>query len=217
MSPAAEASIDGELKELDRRREARRPEMARQLKGRRGQKETVRGVHAVKREVTSGRKDETARVTEVARGPVKRWQKASALPALPDLPGYHVAYVRRDNQQRGDHANLNEHIQEGWEPCRRTDFPGVYLSTQSLGEFGQCIGNASSIAMKIPNELWAQRNAHYNKQRDRTTKAVGQPDPTLSFGGGVSHEHMPIVEDKSTLTSTQRPMRGRRAPVRIEE
>ena len=167
-------------------------------------------MHNVNRTVAKSRVQEAADVTEVDRGPEKRWSKSSSLPAMPPLAGFHVEYVRRDNRNRGDHANLIEHLSEHWEFARRSDWPGKFLPTQKLADYGEVIGNDSSILMKIPDHLYAQRNAFYNKRRDKTTRQVNSPDPKNSLGGGAAHELMPIVEDKILVTQTAGKMRARR-------
>lgn len=195
-------------------REQKAPEMARQVK-RRGNADADGGIHKVKRTQAKSRKQEAAAVTDVERAPIRRWTKSSALPALPCPPGFHIEYVRRDNQHRGDHENLIAHISEGWEFCRKTDFPTKSLPTQRLTDFGECIGNASSILMKIPEELKAQRDEYYNKRRNAATRGISRPDPTP---GGVGHEHMPIVEDVNKFTvTTSNKARARRAPTRMAD
>lgn len=211
-----EANTETELRELDRKRQAARPELARQVRNR-SRKKADGGVHAVNRTVAKSRVQEAADVTEVDRGPEKRWSKSSSLPAMPPLPGFHVEYVRRDNRNRGDHANLIEHLSEHWDFCRKSDYPGKFLPTQKLSDYGECIGNDSSILMKIPDHLYAQRNAFYNKRRDKTTKQVNSPDPNLGLGGGAGHELMPIVEDTIKVTATKQKMRARRATSKADE
>lgn len=181
---------------------------------RRGHAQANGGIHAVKRTIAKSRRQEAAEVTEVARAPVKRWMQASALPALPELPGFYIEYVRRDNAHRGDHENLVAHLSEGWEFCRKSDFPRSVLPTQRLTDYGECIGNASCILMKIPEELRAQRDRHYNDRRDAATRGTTRPDPTP---GGVSHEHMPIVEDVNKHTQTTSNARARKMPTRVAD
>jgi hypothetical protein len=111
---------------------------------------------------------------------------------MPELPGYHTEWVRRDNQHRGDHANMIAHISEGWELCRKSDFPKHALPTQRLSDQGEVIGNDSSILMKIEDDLFAQRNAFYNTRRNKATDAVNRPDQGLTE---AMHPAMPLVED----------------------
>lgn len=198
-----------ELKELEARRESARPELAKQVRNR-ARKKADGGIHQVNRTVAKSRVQEAATVTEVDRGPEKRWAPSSALPAMPPLAGFHVEWVRRDNRNRGDHANIIAHLEEHWEFAQRTDWPGKFLPTQKLSDYGTVIGNDSSILMKIPDRLYAQRAAHYNKKRDATTRQINRPDPGLGMGGGAAHELMPIVEDKILVTQTRGKMRAKR-------
>lgn len=203
------AAVEREVRELDAKREAARPELAKQVR-QRARHKADGGIHAVKRTIAKSRVQEAATVTEVDRGPEKRWAPSSALPAMPPLEGFHVEWVRRDNRNRGDHANIIAHLEEHWEFAKKTDWPGKFLPTQRLTDYGEVIGNDSSILMKIPNRLYAQRAAHYNTKRDKTTRQINKPDPGLGLGGGAQHELMPIVEDKILVTQTRGRMRAKR-------
>jgi hypothetical protein len=207
----ASRAVEREMHELETRRQAVAPELAKQVRSRARKKSN--DTHAVDREVKSSKKTEAAAVTEVDRGPSKRWAPASALPAMPNLPGFHCEYVRRDDRVRGDHANLVKHIQESWEFCRKTDFPKMFLPTQRLTDYGECIGNDSAILMKLPLEMKAQRDAHYNQRRDKTTRAINKPDPDIAT---VGHKHMPVSE-KSDEDVQRVKMRARRPDVRVAD
>ncbi len=188
----------------------RQPEFARQARQRRT-KAADGGIHAVNRSVAKSRVQEAAAAKEVSRGPEKRWMPAYALPALPSPPGFHLEWVRRDNRNRGDSENLVAHLNMQWEFARKSDFPGRQVPTQKLSDHGDVIGNDSSILMKLPLELKQQRDEYYRTQRDRATKAVGQPDPAPM---GVSHPDMPIVEDRNRVRTQQIRARARRAAAR---
>jgi hypothetical protein len=200
-----------EVSEAALKREQAKPEFARQARQNRSKKADG-DVHAVKRGRAKSRLQEAAAHTEVAKPAVKRWMKASALPQIPNPPGFHIEYVRKDNQTRGDLENLVAHLSEGWEFARKSDFPGKVLPTQRLTDHGECIGNASSILMKITDSMKAERDAYYRERRNAATKAVGQMDPAPE---GVSHHAMPIVEDLNKSTTDMKGMRSRRVPVRV--
>lgn len=195
------------------RENAAGPELARQARQAR-HKGADGGIHAVKRTQAKSRTQEAAQVTEVARGPQRRWMKASSLPSFPAPPGYYLEWVRRDNSQRGDCENLVAHLQEGWEFARKSDFPERHVPTQRVSDYGELIGNASSVLMKLPLDLKHERDEYYRKQRNRATEAVGMPDPSPE---GVSHPDMPIVEDVNKARSVHRQARARRAPVRLAD
>src|SRR5271163_488098 len=153
----------------------RAPEFARQARNR-THKPADGGIHAVKRTVGKSRMQEAAATTNVVTPPAKRWMRASALPAFPPPPGCHHEWVRRDNRNRGDSENLVAHLSEGWDFCRRSDYPGRHVPIiASLSNYGELIGNDSSILMKSPLELKQERDEYYRNRRDKATRAVGQP------------------------------------------
>jgi hypothetical protein len=207
--PATNATIN----EHARRTAEAQPELARQARQAR-HKAADGGIHKVKNTVAISRVQEAAEVAEVALPPVRRWMKASSLPSFPAPPGYYLEWVRRDNSQRGDCQNLVAHLQEGWEFARKSDFPGKHVPTQISSDYGELIGNASSVLMKLPLELKVQRDEYYRNQRNRATMAVGMPDPSPE---GVSHPDMPIVEDVNKVRNVHRNSKARRAPVRLAD
>lgn len=188
----------------------RAPEFARQARQRR-HKGADGGIHAVKRQVAKSRVQEAAAVTEVAHPPAKRWMPAYALPSFPPPPGYYLEWVRKDNRNRGDAENLVAHLREGWEFARKADFPGEHVPTIKSSDNGELIGNDSSVLMKLPVELKQQRDQYYRDRRNKSTRAVGMPDPAPE---GVSHPDMPIVEDVNKSRYAMPKARARRAPVR---
>lgn len=189
------------------RREQVKPEAARQHKQRRGKK-AGGDVHNVDRTVAASRVQEAAEATMVERGPIKRWQRAYALPHLPDPPGYVLQYVGRHGQHRGDEARLTAALQEGWEFARKSDFPKHFLPTQTLPGFGQIIGNDSTVLMKLPVEFKQQMDAYYNGKRDSATRAVTRRHPGLP----EATKEMPLVEDRNDVSADNPRMRARRAP-----
>jgi hypothetical protein len=201
------------INETARRAKEAAPEFAAAAR-RRPHKAADGGIHAVKHKAHKSRTEEAAATTEVARGPIKRWVRASALANLPPPPGFHHEWVRRDNRNRGDMENLVAHLSEGWDFARKSHYPGKYVPTQRLSDYGECIGNDSSLLMILPLELKQQRDEYYRNNRNRSTKAVGMPDPAPE---GVSHPDMPIVEDKNRVRVRMHQMKGRRPPIRVAD
>ena len=207
--PRKEASF-ATVNEHARREAEAEPEIARQVRQARG-KAADGGVHKVKRPGPHSRVQEAAAAHDVEHVAPRRWMRASALPAFKAPPGYYLEWVRRDNSQRGDCQNLIAHLQEGWEIARKSHFPGKHVPTQRLSDYGDCIGNASSILMLLPLELKHQRDEYYRNQRNRATQAVGQRNPAPE---GVSHPAMPIVEDENKVRTAMRSQRARRPEIR---
>lgn len=181
-----------ELLEQAMRRQQAKPAIAKERQQRRNQPaggalKSVRGqVHVTNTVQAAERK-------EAQRPPERRWQRAYALPSVVNPPGYSCEWVRRDNRNRGDHENLIAHLSEGWEFARKEDFPGQVLPTRSLSDYGSVLGNDSSILMKIPDAVLAQRNHFYNSRRDRATREIN--NPTNAGASNITHPAMPIVED----------------------
>lgn len=202
------STVQKEIGDLHARAEAAKPELAKAARQKRTQAADG-GIHTVDRAVKQSRKQEAEESATVIRPPVKRWQRAHALAQnLVAPPGTYIEWVRRDNQHRGDHENMIAYIQEGWELCRKTDFPKHTLPTQRLPDHGDVIGNTSSVLMKIDLELKAQRDAFYNDKRDATTKAVNKPKPGLA---DAAHPAMPLVEDENRSSAQMEASRIRRA------
>lgn len=209
---AADGAKGNETEELERiraTREANSGEIERQIRDR--QHRGADGdVHAVRRNVARSRKQEASDVTEVkSPAPQKRWRRASALPSFPAPPGYVLCWMRRDNTVRGSDDNLFECIEEGWEFCKSSDFPERALPTQQLAKYGDVIGNASSVLMKMPEEIHAQREAYYRSRRDAVTSAVNQKNPGLE--AEATSSKMPLVEDVNSYSHDFEQTRVRRA------
>jgi hypothetical protein len=174
-----------------KRRSSNNAARAKQKQERAGDRTADGGVHAIEHTVHRSRKQEAAAAKHVAKPPRRRWQRASTLPAMPEIPGYHVEYVRRDNRNRGDHANLLAHIRSGWEVCTLRDFEDDNLPTVQIAKHGEVIGNDDTILMKIHEETWAEREHEYNSARDLATKAINAKTPKLD----VQHKDFPFYKD----------------------
>lgn len=187
----------GQIIEGVAKRKSGNAQRAVQKRDRVGQREADGGVHAIKHTVHTSRKQEAAASKEVAKPPRRRWVRASTLPAMPELPGYHVEYVRRDNRNRGDYANLRAHLRSGWEICRVADFEQENLPTIEIASHGEVIGNDDTVLMKIHEDLWADREQEYNTARDLTTLAINQRMPQLD----TQHPSLPIYKDETKNVS----------------
>lgn len=182
-------------------------EFAKQLRER-NRKASDGGIHAVTHTVKGrSRKQEAAASKEVVRPAKRRWKRASLLPAMPEIPGKHLEYVRRDNRNRGDYANMNAHLRSGWEFAKTSMFEEEHLPTQQIAGHGECIGNDDTVLMMIDEDMWAERNAEYEGNRDATTRAVNDKNLKLD----VSHPAMPLVDLENRSSSGFRQMRARRA------
>lgn len=184
-------------------REQRAPEFAKQLRERSRKKDVTLVVDKRVRRTSA---QEAVASREIAKPQGRRYVRPSMLPGVPDLPGYHVEYVRRDNSKQGDHANLRAHLRSKWEIVRASELKEQDLPTISLTGHGDCIGNEDTVLMKLPEDLWADRNSQLNEHRDSVTRAVNSKQVNLD----VSHPHMPV----DVLTNTQSTERPK---VRVQE
>ena len=179
----------GQILEAATQRRQKDVERAKQTRDRVADRSADGGVRRISHTIHTSRKQDAAAAKEVERPAKKRrWQRASTLPAMPDLPGYHVEYVRRDNRHRGDHANLSAHLRSGWELARASDFELANLPTISIATHGEVIGNDDTVLMKIEEDMWAERNAEYDGVRDAATRAINRKVPTLD----VQHPSLPV-------------------------
>lgn len=76
----------------------------------------------------------------------------SALPKLPDIPGYHLYWASTSNKNEPIHRKL----QLGYELLLAKDVPGYNLGELSIktGDWVGCIGINEMIAMKLPLDLY---------------------------------------------------------------
>lgn len=184
-------------------REQRAPEFAKQLRERSRKKDETL---VIDKRVRRTNAQEAVASREVVKPKGRRYVRPSMLPGVPDLPGSHIEYVRRDGSTKGDHANLRAHLRSKWEIVRSSELKEQDLPTISLTGHGDCIGNEDTVLMKLPEDLWADRNAQLNAHRDSVTRAVNSKQVNLD----VSHPHMPV----EVLTNTQNTERPK---VRVQE
>lgn len=76
----------------------------------------------------------------------------NVLPALPDMPGYHLCWVSTTNQN--DTVNHRETM--GYERVKPEDLPGMEHITLTQGNFAGCIGMNEMVAMKLPTDLYQE-------------------------------------------------------------
>ena len=74
----------------------------------------------------------------------------SALPQIPDIPGYHVCWLTTTNPREPIHSRLRL----GYELLKPEELGGVYFETLKTGEWAGAIGVNEMIAAKIPMSLY---------------------------------------------------------------
>ncbi len=176
------------LKERKVNLQGKQVAMAKQKAERVVQKAASGNIHAVNRKSHKTLKQEAVDTKTVVRTPKRRYMQPSHLPGMPELPGYVLQYIRRDNRNRGDCANLSAELRSGWEICRKSDFAEEHLPAVHLTAYGDCIGNDDTILCKIAEDMWAERQAMVDDKRDSITNVINRKTPSLD----VSHQHMPL-------------------------
>lgn len=198
--------------EADELRKQNDPELARQARQNRA-KGADGDVHAVSHTVHSSRAQEADEGKTVIKPPKKRWQRATALPAMVCPAGWRLKWCRIDGQHRGDQSNLIRHIQEGWEFAKSSDFPKKTLPTHRLTNHGEVIGNVDTVLLKMEEELVQQRNDFYNSKRDVATRAINEESGLTE----ALHPAMPLVEDINRSRVKFQRMRRKQRSVEVAD
>jgi hypothetical protein len=143
--------------------------------------------------------------------PERSWQRPYALPSFADPPGYTYCYIARHRRRHGDDAGLLSALREGWEFVRTGELDEDDLPTETftgrLAKYGEVVGDETTVLMKLPERLKAQRDAYYNNRRDAATKQVQKRKPGLEG----TNTKMPLVEDVNESEVARPVMRARRA------
>jgi hypothetical protein len=199
-----------DLKEQRIAKDAKAPAIAKQrAQGRaKGQNEA----HAVDRGIGAVGDRAASQVHIVDRGPKTSWQRAYALPSFPDPPGFSLCWIARHRGRHGDDVGLMSALREGWQFVAPDELDDQDVPTESftgrLAKHGEVVGDETTILMKIPNEMKAQRDAYYNRRRDAATRQVRKPKPGIA----EANSKMPLVEDRNEVSEENVQMRARRAP-----
>jgi hypothetical protein len=84
----------------------------------------------------------------------------SALPDLPQIPGWHLCWLTTTNPRDSIHARLRL----GYEPVKPEDIPGWQHATVKTGEYAGFIGVNEMLAFKLPQSLYLKfmQEAHHD-------------------------------------------------------
>jgi hypothetical protein len=190
-------------------RKAKAPVIAKQRATRRAKADE--NLHAVDRGHGPSLHQQAASAHSVDLGPEKNWQRPYALPAFPDPPGFVYCYIARHRRRHGDDAGLLSALREGWQFVRTDELDEQDLPTETftgrLAKYGEVVGDESTVLMKLPERLKAQRDAYYNNRRDAATREVQKKKPGLEG----TNTKMPLVEDINESEVARPMMRARRA------
>jgi len=92
----------------------------------------------------------------------------SALPDIPDIPGYHVCWLTTANPR----DSIPGRVRLGYEPILASDIPGWSYASMKSGEYEGCIGVNEMVAFKLPEHLYQayMREAHHNQPNQEEGK-----------------------------------------------
>jgi hypothetical protein len=211
MSIEVRAPGAADIAEQAIQRAAKKPVIAKQRAERRAKGST--DVHAVDRghgPSVSQQAKSAHKVVTVDTGAVKTWRRAYSLPSFPDPPGYVLCWISRHKRRHGDEVGLLSSLREGWQFVKPEELDEEDLPTETftgrLAKHGDVIGDETTILMKLPEALKAQRDAYYNNNRDKATKQVTKKNPGLD----IESPAMPLVEDRNEVSHDFARMRARR-------
>ncbi len=99
----------------------------------------------------------------------------SALPSIPDIPGFHTCWLSTTHQY--DH--IPNRMRLGYVPVTREDVPpGWHVHSVKSGEWDGCIGINEMLAFKIPidryNEIMME--LHHDAPMDEETRLKAQTE-----------------------------------------
>ena len=98
----------------------------------------------------------------------------SALPDLPEIPGYHVCWLTTANPRDSIHYRRSL----GYEPILSEDMPGWEHSSVKTGEYAGLIGVNEMVAFKLPMRLYEayMRESHHERPRQEEQKLADTAD-----------------------------------------
>lgn len=199
-----------ELKEERIAKGSKAPAIAKQRATRRAKGND--DLHAVDHTAGTSRAQDGNTVHIVDRGPERNWQRAYSLPSFPDPPGYTLCWIARHKRRHGDDAGLLASLREGWQFVKPDELEEEDVPTESftgrLAKHGEVVGDETTILMKMPDRMKAQRDKYYNQRRDAATREVRKSRPGLA----EANSKMPLVEDRNEVSEENVTMRARRAP-----
>ena len=94
----------------------------------------------------------------------------SALPDLPEIPGYHVCWLTTTNPR----DSVQGRFRLGYEPVKPEEVPGWEYASIKTGEYAGLIGVNEMVAAKLPDRLYYRlmREAHHDaplREEERIT------------------------------------------------
>lgn len=199
-----------EMLEQKHQKDGKKPAIAKQRAA--GRAKGNDGIHDVERGHGAQGERAASQIHVVDRGPKTTWQRAYSLPSFPDPAGYSLCWIARHRRRHGDDAGLLGARREGWQFVHPDELDDADVPTETftgrLAKHGEVVGDETTILMKMPDAMKAQRDAYYNRRRDAATRHVRARRPGIA----EANSKMPLVEDRNEVSEENVTMRARRAP-----
>ena len=124
----------------------------------------------------------------------------SALPDLPEIPGYHVCWLTTTNPR----DSVQGRMRLGYEPVKPEEVPGWEYATLKTGEYAGCIGVNEMIAAKLPNRLYKRvmREAHHDAPLREEERVVSDNDRMAVSANGAKSR---MMEDEGMSSLREAP------------
>ena len=120
----------------------------------------------------------------------------SALPDLPEIPGYHVCWLTTTNPR----DPIQGRFRLGYEPVKPEEVPGWEYASIKTGEYAGLIGVNEMIAAKLPDRLYFRlmKEAHHDAPLREEERITTEMD-TMSERARGSKTRMIEDEGMSSL------------------
>lgn len=96
------------------------------------------------------------------------------LPALPEIPGYHVCWLSTEHSS----DTIPSRLRLGYEPIKASEIPGFEHATLKTGEYAGFVGVKEMIAFKLPLQLYRSymQHAHHTLPAEQVEAIDAQID-----------------------------------------
>lgn len=124
----------------------------------------------------------------------------SALPDLPEIPGYHVCWLTTTNPRDSIHSRRSL----GYEPVLPEEVPGWDYASLKTGEYAGMIGVNEMVAFKLPMRLYEMymKEAHH----ERPNAEEGKLADTADFIRAEARRRGADVIEGDGISSLRSPM-----------
>jgi len=96
------------------------------------------------------------------------WKPPETLETPPPPPGWRYTWVRTIAGKFEDGDNVRKMFGQGWRPVTKGEVPAKYfmptISDARFNDGRETIGVRDMILCKIPERMWNQRMAYYNRR-----------------------------------------------------